>query len=336
MQSHRPHVPTLTGRQVNLLLACISTGLLVTGVVSWGVGTGWARWWTGAHAILGLLFVLLLPRKSTTSVARGLRRGRRSRWLSLTMAVLAIATIVLGMLHSTGLWYGVGQWSALWTHTLLGFTLLPLLVWHAWSRPTRPRSTDIDRRLVLASGARLAAAGALVVGQEGVLRLVGDDRRFTGSREVASFDPGRLPSVSWINDSAPDLDPWPLRIGGRPVDVAELRGLSTRIEADLDCTGGWWSRQEWTVVPLADLLDLTGSRSVLVRSATGYTRRFPVSDAANTYLAIGYGDQDLRRRHGAPVRIVAPGRRGPWWVKWVTEVATSERPWWLQLPFPAT
>ena len=76
--------------------------------------------------------------------------------------------------------------------------------------------------------------------------------------------------------------------------------------------------------------------SFTVRSATGYARRFPSSDAANVHLAVGYGDETLRRGHGAPVRVVAPGRRGPWWVKWVTEVDHDDRPWWFQLPFPAT
>ena len=48
----------------------------------------------------------------------------------------------------------------------------------------------------------------------------------------------------------------------------------------------------------------------------------------------GYEGQPLRRGHGAPVRVVAPGRRGPWWIKWVTSVQLDDRPWWLQTPFP--
>jgi DMSO/TMAO reductase YedYZ molybdopterin-dependent catalytic subunit len=34
------------------------------------------------------------------------------------------------------------------------------------------------------------------------------------------------------------------------------------------------------------------------------------------------------------VRLVAPGRRGFWWVKWVTRVEVVDAPWWLQSPFP--
>jgi DMSO/TMAO reductase YedYZ molybdopterin-dependent catalytic subunit len=38
--------------------------------------------------------------------------------------------------------------------------------------------------------------------------------------------------------------------------------------------------------------------------------------------------------NGAPVRLVAAGRRGFWWVKWVTSVRPSPRPAWWQPPFP--
>jgi DMSO/TMAO reductase YedYZ molybdopterin-dependent catalytic subunit len=112
--------------------------------------------------------------------------------------------------------------------------------------------------------------------------------------------------------------------------------MTVPLDAVLDCTGGWWSEQRWDVVPIAAVLDADAAPSFSVRSATGYGRRFPSADAGNVHLALGYGGETLRRGHGAPVRIVAPGRRGPWWVKWVTEVDHDDRPWWLQLPFPPT
>lgn len=332
----------LNGRQINLLLAGLLVALVVTGLVSWGVGTGWSQFWVSCHAVLGLALVLSLPRKTTTSVTTGMRRGRPSRWLSVVMGVAVVATVALGLAHSTGLWHGVGEWSALWTHFLLAFALIPLLLWHYGSRPAPPRRADLDRRFVLGTGARLAG-GALTLGAlEAVTRLAGPgQRRFTGSREVGSFDPDAMPVVSWFDDTIPDLDreAWPLRIGGVEVDVATLAARATGIEADLDCTGGWWSRQRWDALALADLFDpaeLDSARSILVTSATGYRRLFPVADAATTLVALGYDGRPLRAGHGAPIRVVAPGRRGPWWVKWVTEIELSNRPWWVQLPFPAT
>ncbi|NUR17262.1 MAG: molybdopterin-dependent oxidoreductase, partial [Dermatophilaceae bacterium] len=42
----------------------------------------------------------------------------------------------------------------------------------------------------------------------------------------------------------------------------------------------------------------------------------------------------LSAGHGGPVRLVAPGRRGFWWVKWVDRVGVDDRPSWSQPPFP--
>jgi DMSO/TMAO reductase YedYZ molybdopterin-dependent catalytic subunit len=104
----------------------------------------------------------------------------------------------------------------------------------------------------------------------------------------------------------------------------------------LDCTGGWWSRQEWTGVRLDRLLpgpEVPG-RSVNVVSATGFHRRLPRTAAASALLATSVGDAPLSPGHGAPVRLVLPGRRGFWWVKWVDRVEVSGAPWWWQPPLP--
>jgi DMSO/TMAO reductase YedYZ molybdopterin-dependent catalytic subunit len=74
--------------------------------------------------------------------------------------------------------------------------------------------------------------------------------------------------------------------------------------------------------------------SVLVTSVTGYRRRLPAADTSTLLLATHLGGAPLSAGHGAPVRLVAPSRRGFWWVKWVTAVELSDQPWWRQTPFP--
>lgn len=333
-------VGRLTARQVNLLLAVAVVGAVCTGLVSWAVGTGWSRWWTVLHATFGVSVLVLAPGKARGSVRTGIRRGRPSRWLSVLFGVVVVATVLLGFSHATGLWWGVGYWSALWSHFLLAFAAIPLLVWHLWSRPVRPRRADLDRRALVGGAATAGVAVAAVAAVEAVATvadLAGGSRRATGSHEVGSFDPDAMPTVSWIDDNAPDtdLDEWELRLAGEVVPVSSLAARSRRVPAVLDCTGGWWSEQRWDCVPIAELIP-TDATSFEVTSSTGFSRIFPMRDAGRVHLAVGYDGRPLRRGHGAPVRIVAPGRRGPWWVKWVVSVEPTDRPWWLQFPFPLT
>lgn len=334
-------VDRLTSRQVNLLLELLIALSVTTGVVSWMVPLQWARPFTAAHAASGCAILLLAPLKLTGSVRTGFRRRRASRHVSAALGLMIIVTLVLGFLHSTGLWFGVGHWTALWTHLLVGFASIPLVVWHVSSRPSRPVVVDLDRRALLGTGTLAAVAAGALVTQEvtvGVLDLAGADRAGTGSHEVGSFDPENMPSVVWLNDTAPDLSPhdWPLSIDGHAVDVATLAHRTRSLVATLDCTGGWRSDQAWEVVALADVIPPGEGRSIKVTSATGYARWFSTGAAADVYLATGYNGEPLARRHGAPLRVVAPGRRGPWWVKWVTSIERSNRPAWAQLPFPPT
>lgn len=330
----------LSGRQVNLLLELLVPAAIGTGLASWVAGDRWGGWFVLAHRIVGLGLLVLAPAKLRGPVAAGFRRARPTRWLSAAFGTLVLATVALGVLHATGLWHGVGHWSALWTHELFAFALIPLFVWHLASRPVRPRRADLDRRALLGGGLALGAAAAAYAAQQGVVAVAaldGRHRRFTGSHEVASHDPARMPSVVWIDDRRPaatDPGGWPLVIAGRPTAVASLRARARPVVARLDCTGGWWSEQSWDAVPLRDLVGDRPGRSVRVRSATGYDRFFARHELDELYLAVGYGGEPLRPGHGAPVRLVAPGRRGYWWVKWVVSVEPDDRPAWLQLPLP--
>ncbi len=328
---------------MNLALEILVVVAVGTGVVSWMVPIDRARILTVIHAVAGFGILLVAPRKLRGPVRTGFRRRRSGRWVSAGFGTIVLATIGLGMAHSTGAWFGVGQWSALWTHQLLGFVAIGLLAWHVATRPVRPSVVDLDRRAFLTTAAGTTAGLGLVLTQELILdaaEVPGGRRDVTGSHEVGSFDPDSMPAVQWINDSAPDdtdPDSWPLTITGRSVPIADLTTRTEPVLARLDCTGGWYADQRWEAVSIASLLPRgVRGRSLAVTSATGYRRLYPLGDAADLYLATGYEGQPLRRRHGAPVRLVAPGRRGPQWVKWVVEVSVTDRPAWLQLPLPPT
>src|SRR5207247_10082883 len=106
----------------------------------------------------------------------------------------------------------------------------------------------------------------------------------------------------------------------RPVRKWSLRQLATcdvRMTATLDCTGGFYSTQEWAGVRLDRLLPDVRESSIRVVSSTGYDRRFRAGEAGSLLLATRFGGTPLNAGHGLPARLAAPDRRGLWWGKCV-------------------
>jgi DMSO/TMAO reductase YedYZ molybdopterin-dependent catalytic subunit len=125
-----------------------------------------------------------------------------------------------------------------------------------------------------------------------------------------------------------------LSAGGREWSYDELFAFDDRLTATLDCTGGFFSTQEWAGIRLDRLIGHSGGVSIRVLSVTGYDRRFPVERASSLLLATRFGGQTLDPGHGFPARLVVPDARGFWWVKWVTAIEVDDLPHWWQPPFP--
>lgn len=102
----------------------------------------------------------------------------------------------------------------------------------------------------------------------------------------------------------------------------------TERRATLDCTSGWYAIQDWGV-RVGDVLDAAGvadeARWVRFESVTGYRWSLPLPEVRDALLATHVGDRPLSHGHGAPVRLVAPGRRGFQWVKWVRRIEVRRR-----------
>ena len=288
-----------------------------------------------AHGVVGVAVLVLVPWKQV-AVRRGLRRARRDVVVSLLLSLAVVVALVTGFAHSTGLLRTTPLVSAMQVHVGAALVALLPFAWHARRRRQRARATDLSRRNLLRGAAVLAGAGAgyaALAGAVTVLGLPGAARRGTGS-----FERTTLPATIWLFDRVPTpgASTWTVTVtaGGdtRAWQLADLPPTVDR-EVVLDCTSGWWSRQTWTGVPLAALLPAGATGSVSVRSATGYTRLLPLTD--ELLLATGLGGRPLDAGHGAPVRLVVPGRRGFHWVKWVVAVEHHpDRPWWAQVPLP--
>jgi DMSO/TMAO reductase YedYZ molybdopterin-dependent catalytic subunit len=352
----------MTARRTNLALLAVLVVALASGALAFAAGTGWGRPVVVAHGLAGLAVLVLAPWKSVV-VRRGVARRRGpGRAASVAFGVVVLAAVAAGLGHATGLARSLGPVSAMQVHVGAALVAVPLLAWHAAARGgVRLRRTDLSRRALLRAGAVAGAAGLLLVAVEGATRLAGlpgARRRFTGSHRVARpvaaarpveaagqtlADPAAVPVTQWLDDRVQVIDPdgWRLevRAGGatRAWTYEELAGFGDRVEATLDCTGGWYANTAWEGARLDRLLPAGGhGTSLVVVSRTGYRRRLPLADAPRLLLATRLGGRPLSAGHGFPARLVAPGRRGFWWVKWVTEVEVDDAPWWRQPPFPLT
>ncbi len=317
-------------RRVDLvLLGTALAASFATGVIGLWVSEGHAALVVWAHGAAGMAVIALVWSKLGV-----IRRGLRRRWPevggSLAGLVCAVGLLGFGVAHSAGV-RDVGPLTALGWHIAFALALAPLVVLHLATRPVLLRRGDLTRAAFL----RLAAFAAAGVAAKLVFdRTLGARRAATGSLEQARPSP-----TVWIDDATPRIDPvaWRVDVGGVRLGLADLARLPQHEwTCTLDCTSGWYARNRWRGVCVSDLplAVPAGTASLEVRSATGYARRFDLAGVPGLMLATHLDGEPLDPGNGAPVRLVASGRRGFWWVKWVTSVQPSGRPPWWQAPFP--
>jgi hypothetical protein len=326
----------MAGRNTNLALAGLTTLAVLSGFIAFGIGTPAGGWLVVAHGLIGLSLMVLIPWKWVIA-RRGMQRHGASRWLSIVLAVAVLLTIASGIIQVVGATNRIGPFTNMQVHVGAGLVALALTLVHLLQRPVRPRSMDLNRRNALRSVGLLGASGALYLATEGLWSVTGapgENRRFTGSHSVG--DGARVPPTQWLNDRVQrlDADGHRVEVMGSPYAIDVLDDRGDRIRAILDCTGGWHAERTWSGTRLDFLLGDVPGQSIVVRSVTGYWRRFPIDQASGLWLVTRLEGEPLEPGNGAPVRLVAPGRRGFWWVKWVQSVETDDLPPWWQPPLP--
>ena len=295
------------------------------------------------HGIAGFWLLLLLWGKLRRVWPRVIHPRRWDRRTVFSLLATLLVTLALG----SGIWWVAGGelnfagFNLLNWHIALGFMLTVAVVVHMFARAKRLRKRDIaGRRRVAHFSALLLGSVALWPVQQltdRVLNLPGARERFTGSREMGSYAGNAFPTTSWVADQPRPIDvqTWRLSLGGavttpRDFSYDELVAAQDKEEATLDCTGGFFSTQHWRGIRIRYLLDHVAlhadARYVSFISVTSYRWSLPLKEARAALLATHIDEEPLSREHGFPLRLVAPGRRGFEWVKWITRIEVLTAP----------
>lgn len=325
----------MTPRGTDWSLALLVSLLFGTGLLTWFSGGSQDAWVFAVHAAGGGALALVLAWKLRRVWPRVLNPARWDSWTAAGLAALGLvaSTLASGWLWSSAGASYLGGYSLLVWHTALGAGLTGVVALHLGRRARRPRRRDLASRRQFLRTVGVAAGGAAVWWLQRPLAQAlgwpGARRRFTGSYESSSGG-NDFPTTSWVADSprAVNGSDYRLRVAGlvrRPLELrARELDAGDELVATLDCTGGFYSRQRWRGIRLGSLIaraqPLPQARHVRVISHTGYRWSFALAEADDLLLATTVAEDPLSHGHGAPARLVAPGRRGFQWVKWVVRL----------------
>jgi DMSO/TMAO reductase YedYZ molybdopterin-dependent catalytic subunit len=157
-----------------------------------------------------------------------------------------------------------------------------------------------------------------------VVHDVATEGDITPNDEFFEVQIGRVPDI--------DGDAWTLTIGGlvdneTVLTLDEIRAMpSKEVKATLKCVDGYSGTAVWKGVPLGYVLDLAGVREgadeVLFRAADTYHSSLTIEDAYREDFLLCYemNGETLPKNQGYPLKVVAPGKWGYKWVKWITSI----------------
>ena len=160
------------------------------------------------------------------------------------------------------------------------------------------------------------------------------------SSDPAEVDNSKLPitGVEELNPTgaAPDvdIDQYRLDIDGlveTPLSLTYEEVLAYPSVTEvvlLICPGFFADNAEWTGVPVTALLEKAGikpeAKMVIFKEIAGIYRREllleDITDNDSIFLAHTVNGQTLPLKHGYPLRLVAKGVYGGYWVKWVASI----------------
>lgn len=154
------------------------------------------------------------------------------------------------------------------------------------------------------------------------------------SETLSSADDFRENSI--LGPQHIDIETYTLTVDGlvdRPMEYTYDQVLDhtpdTRIIA-LHCVEGWSVNIQWEGIRLADLFEEAGvqdgANTVIFHAYDGYTTSLPLPYILDNDIMIAYkmNSAVLRDDRGFPFQVVAEGKLGYKWAKWVTRIELSD------------
>lgn len=157
-----------------------------------------------------------------------------------------------------------------------------------------------------------------------VVNDVATEGEITPNDEFFELSIGRQPDI--------DGDTWTLTIEGLVdnetiLSLDDIRAMnSTEVTAILKCVEGPSGTAVWKGVPLGQVLDQVGIRSdakeVVFQGSDGYHSSLTLDEAyeGDVLLCYEMNGEPLPRGQGYPLKLVAPGKYGYKWVKWIYRI----------------
>ncbi len=99
----------------------------------------------------------------------------------------------------------------------------------------------------------------------------------------------------------------------------------------LPCVEGWGFYAKWTGFRVTDLLNISGlkpgAKYAFFTSADGYSTSLPLDylQKNNILMAYGINDVTLPPDRGFPLQVVAKGKYGYKWAKWITGIEVTDK-----------
>lgn len=101
----------------------------------------------------------------------------------------------------------------------------------------------------------------------------------------------------------------------------------------MDCVEGWGFNARWTGVALNSIFNNSGlqpgAQNVIFYCADGYSTSLELDYLVNNNIMLAYklNNVTLPADRGFPLQLVAEGRYGYKWAKWITRIEVTDQPY---------